>query len=465
LTFLYSSEPQFVVESMEEKNFQLSTRAPSVEVRNRRLHVGGLCKMEDGQMTLKPMLGGTIKAIATCALLGLFAGVPARGLTPSGQESQQAAATSNSTGKVVGKVKAVADNVITLTTDAGDDLNIQLGEASRLLRAEPGQKDLKSAAPVRAQDVQPGDRLLARGRFSEDGKFLVASTVLLMKAADVSAKQEHDREEWRLHGVGGLVSGVDLAGQAITISVPGFGGNKTVKITAVKNTIVRRYAPDSIKFDDAKTASLAEVKSGDQLRARGDRSSDGSELSAQEIVFGTFRNIAGTVISTDAAKKKLIVTDLATKKLVVLDISADSQLRKLLPMIAQRIATRLKGGPPEGGGPAGVGSVPPAGMPRPGGGPPNGEGANGRTAGPPDFQQMLSRMPAVTLADLQKGDAVMIVSTEGTASAAPKAVTLLTGVEPILVASPDRGRAAMLLSPWNLGEALGAGEAGGGVNP
>jgi len=260
------------------------------------------------------------------------------------------------------------------------------------------------------------------------------------------------------------VTAMDLSAQTVTISVPGFGGNKTVKVTVAKNTIVRRYAPDSIKFDDAKTASLAEVKSGDQLRARGERSSDGSELSAQEIVFGTFRNIAGTVISADAAKNTLTVTDLATKKPVLLDISADSQLRKLSPMIAQRIAMRLKG-TKEGSGGAGAGTPPSAGMARPGGVPPVGEGANGRNGGPPDFQQMLSRMPGVTLADLQKGDAVMIVSTEGTASALPKAVTLLTGVEPILSAPPDIGRAAMLLSPWNLGGAGGLSDVGGGVNP
>jgi hypothetical protein len=45
----------------------------------------------------------------------------------------------------------------------------------------------------------------------------------------------------------------------------------------------------------------------------------------------------------------------------------------------------------------------------------------------------------------------MIVATEGSASSEPTAVTLLTGVEPILTASPQS--AAMLLSPWNLGGA------------
>jgi len=413
-------------------------------------------------MTSKPMSRGSITTITVCVLLGLLAGEPIRALTLFGQEAQRPAATSN-VGKAVGKVKAVATNVITLTTDAGEDLSIQLGDATRLLRAEPGQKDLTSAPPAQLQDVEPGDRLLARGSLTGDGKSLVASTVLLMKAADVSAKQEHDREEWRLNGVGGLVTAMDLSAQTVTISVPGFGGNKTVKVTAAKNTIVRRYSPDSIRFDDAKTASLTEVKSGDQLRARGERSSDGSELSAQEIVFGTFRNIAGTVISSDAAKSTLTVTDLATKKPMLLDISADSQLRKLSPMVAQRIALRLKGRTESS--PAGAGNVQPAGMARPGGVPPVGESANGRSGGPPDFQQMLSRMPAVTLADLQKGDAVMIVSTEGTANAPPRAITLLTGVEPILTASPDTGRAAMLLSPWNLGGSGGTGEANGGANP
>ena len=34
---------------------------------------------------------------------------------------------------------------------------------------------------------------------------------------------------------------------------------------------MRRYAPDSIKFGDAKPSSFGELKVGDQLRALGDR--------------------------------------------------------------------------------------------------------------------------------------------------------------------------------------------------
>ena len=76
-----------------------------------------------------------------------------------------------------------------------------------------------------------------------------------------------------------------------------------------------------------------------------------------------------------------------------------------------------------------------------------------------DFQQMLSRMPAASLAELQKGEAVMLVATEGTASSPSTVITLLGGVEPILEASP-KNAASTILSPWSLS---GPGE--GGATP
>ena len=82
-----------------------------------------------------------------------------------------------------------------------------------------------------------------------------------------------------------------------------------------------------------------------------------------------------------------------------------------------------------------------------------------RSGGAPDFQQMLSRMPTVALTDLHKGDAVMIVATQGTPSGGATAITLLSGVEPILQAAPS-GSQAMMLSPWSLGGVPAGGDLG-----
>jgi len=368
--------------------------------------------------------------------------------------------------KAVGTVKSVSGQSVTLATDAGSELTITATDATKFLRVAPGEKDIKQATPIALGDLQAGDRILVRAKKSDDGKTVSALSIIAMAKTDVAAKQAQDREEWQKHGLGGIVTAVDTAAPTVTISTTVMGEKKQITINIAKTTVLRRYAPDSIKFDDAKPAPLDAVHAGDQLRARGTRSADGTSLAADEIVSGTFRNISGTISMLDAAAGTLVVQDLTTKKPVTVKISADSQLRKLTPPIAQRIAARMKGESPAAGGAAGAAAAPQQTSATPNAGAPNGGGSNGNgstggAAGPGgragggqggDLQQMISRMPAASLSDLQKGDAVMLVSTEGTAGGAVTAITLLAGVEPILQASPGN---SSLLSAWSLGGAPG----------
>jgi hypothetical protein len=344
----------------------------------------------------------------------------------------------------VGTIKSISGNTIILTTDAGGEVSVVVQDAAKLARVEPGQKDLKEAVPIALQELLPGDRILVRGQLGEDGKTVLATAVIAMKKASIAEKQAHEREEWQ-KGTAGLVNNVDPASSTMLITLPGMGEKKTVTVHLSKDTIVRRYAPDSIKFDDAKPARLEQIKVGDQLRARGTRSADGSELTAAEIVCGTFRNISGTISSIDASANSITLQDLATKKTVTVRITPDSQVRKLPLPMAQHIAARLKGAASDSKGGAAGASASATDGPRPGAG------------GGGDFQQVLSRIPAATLSELHKGDAVMIVATEGGSNGVPSVVTLLGGVEPILEASPNN--ASTILSPWSLSGAP-SGEAG-----
>ncbi|HEY2545487.1 MAG TPA: DUF5666 domain-containing protein [Candidatus Acidoferrum sp.] len=370
----------------------------------------------------------------------------------------------------VGTIKSISGKTIVLTTDGGAEVTIQVQDDARLLRIEPGAKDLKNAAPLQLADLQAGDRILIRGKMGDDGKTVVAASVIAMKSADIAAKQAHERDEWQRHGAGGLVTAIDPTAGTIKISTNAQGAAKEVTVQVSKQTVLRRYAPNSVKFDDAKPAPIDQVKVGDQLRARGTRSADGAQLTADEVVSGTFRNIAGTVSAVDATAGTITVMDLVAKKPFTVKITSDTQLRKLSPMVAQGIAARLKGATPDAQPTAGGNASASAGA-KPG--PPNGQvaapGAATRAPGAQaggqaggagagrggDIGQMLSRMPAVTLADLQKGDAVMIVSTQGTPEAGATAITLLAGVEPLLQASG----ASSILTPWNMGGAPGGGDA------
>jgi len=248
-----------------------------------------------------------------------------------------------------------------------------------------------------------------------------------------------------------LVGAIDAAAGTFTVSVT---PTLSVLVKTSKDTSFLRYSPNSVKFADAQKGTIDQIKTGDQLRARGTRSADGKEIAAEEVISGTFRNIAGTISSIDAANNSITVKDILAKKSVVIKFNSDSQLRKLAPQMAQRLAFFLKGGAGQGGAPAG-GQTPASAAPGTGAG--AGGGPGGRPAGGPDFQQMLNRIPSVTLADLQKEDAVMVVATQGTTGNEATAITLLGGVEPILTASPNGTSAAALFSGWNLGAPGGEG--------
>ena len=415
--------------------------------------------------TLLIALAGLVGATTLCLAL------------PRGGQQAQAAAGQSAMTRRIGAVTKINNNVITLKTDSDGEILVTVGNATRILRVAPGEKDLKNATAATLQDLQTGDRILVGGELSGDAKSLVGSTIVLMKHSDVEARQEQNLKDWQ-RGTGGLVTAVDPASRTVTISVTGFSGTKSVVIHAGEGTMIRRYAPGSMKFEDAKPSRLAEIHSGDQLRARGSRSPDGAELTAEEIVTGSFRNVAGVLTTVDAATGTISVADVLSKKSVQLRITSESQLRKMPPELAQHLASRLKGS----AGASAAGASPSANSPtaenggdrgsRPGasvGTEPAGGGGRPRSGGAPDFQQMLSRMPTVTLSELHKGDAVMIVATqgessqEGTSNEAARnerslnestpnkstAITLLTGAEPILQAAPG-GSQAMMLSPWSL---------------
>jgi hypothetical protein len=397
-------------------------------------------------------------AIVFCAVSATSAPLVSIGDAAAARPAAQQGAAPASASRRIGAVKALNGTAITLTPDSGPDLTVAVEPTTRIVRIAPGEKNLKNATPIQLQDVQVGDRVLVGGKLSDDNLSLSASSIVVMKGSDLAARHEQERQDWQKRGVDGLAKATDSAAGTITISVR----NKPMVIHTSSGTVIRRYPPDSVKFDDAKPGTLAEIRPGDQVRARGERSADGSELAAEEIVSGSFRNIAGTVDLVDASSSSLSVHDLLSKKTLLIKITADSQLRQLPPEMAQRIALRLKNaaagaGPGTASGSAAASDQNPRPAGTSGSATPGGNGTGGRLGGAPDFQQVLSRIPAISLSDLHKGDAVVVVSTEG-ATGGGTVITLLSGVEPILRAAPGAGSSS-ILTPWSLGAP--AADAGG----
>ena len=370
--------------------------------------------------------------------------------------------------RTLGEVTAVDATArsIQLKTVAGVIWTVSVAEKALCVSVPPGEKDLKKATPIQLDAIKPGDRMLARGEAGNTPNTLTASSVIVMTKADLAQKHARDRAEWMRRSVAGAVNSVDAAKNEIVINTRTPEGPKPIIVQVSADTQYRRYAPDSVKFADAKPGTLAEIQPGDQLRALGDKTQDGTRVTAEEIVSGAFQTIAGTVISTDPAAGAVRITDLLTTRPVTVMVKEGTLARRLPEMVAGMLARRLNGGAAGAGAPGngagggqwqqrqagGAGAAGGGWQHGPGGaGTPGGSGGPGGTPGRGqwDMQQMLERLPPLSLADLKKGDALVVSSSRGSDPSRVTALTVLAGVEPLLAAAP-RVSGNVNAGSWNL---------------
>jgi len=337
-----------------------------------------------------------------------------------------------------GDVTAIDASRIAINAKDGA-IEIQLGSKTEYKRVSAEKPSLSTATAVALSDISVGDKVAISVIFGADKKPQPARTVYLMTKADITQRQTKESQEWRTCGIAGRVATVDALAGKITVEQRSLVGSTNIVVTPKENIKYLRYAPDSVKFSEAKESTIAEIKPGDMVRALGDRGADGTSFTAEEIVSGAFQTHAGTVKTVDTTKNEIVVTDLATKKDITIAVSPNSILKKFPEDQAQRMAQFQMAG--QGGGirPAGQGNNPPAAGqtnaanpagPRPGMG-----GGMRMAGGGSGIDDMLDRFPNITPADLKAGDVIAVSSTRGNNLDRITAIKLLSGVEPFLRAA------------------------------
>jgi hypothetical protein len=397
-------------------------------------------------------------------VLAAASAVPAGSVVASaraGQQPAQAGAPGDKDIKatsVLGDVTAVNVEAsgLAVKTAAGSNVLAMLTPKTAFKRAQPGAATLEGATEIKLSDLAVGDRVFAYGRVSADQKTVLAQLVVVMTKSDIAKKQEHDKAEWSRRGVWGTVTSVNAATKEITISSRTPAGLKPVVVEATGERVAfLRYAPDSVRYADAKPSSFAELKVGDQLRALGERTADGARYKPEEIVSGSFKTILGTVASVDAAAGTVKLTPNGQKQPLTVAVTPSSNLRRIDPTMGQMLAFMVMrqagggfgagqgnarfGGAGGGGGQRPGGQPPASGATPPGGG--DGQGGQRRMMGGGgnfDIQEMIDRQPQATLANLKPGDVVIVSSAAGSDATRVTAITLLAGAEPVLVALQTR---------------------------
>ncbi|HEU4714004.1 MAG TPA: hypothetical protein VFS76_20730 [Pyrinomonadaceae bacterium] len=339
---------------------------------------------------------GSIGVLCLLALL-VSRSAPA---TQTTAQNPDPAITSLSVTGVVTELKPDTRQVI-VKTAAGNEVTVTLSDRTTFMRIPPGEKTKDKFITITATDFAVGDSVFARGRITEDRKNMPALEFYVMSKAEIAQKRERENTEWRTRGVAGTISNLNAATNEISIDARTAEGPKPIVIAANAQTQFRRYTPDSVRFSDAVPSSFAELKVGDQLRALGTKSADGTRFTPEEIVAGSFQTIGGAIAEINLEKQEIKINDLQSKQTVTVVVTKDSSMRKLTPELLTAIT------------PAKPGSTPP-------------------TKAGSDLQEMFDQLPTFTLPELKAGDSILVSSTRGTDPSRVTAIAIVSGVAPLL---------------------------------
>ena len=351
----------------------------------------------------------------------------------------------------IGEVKTIdaATKQVTIKTDAGSMVAVSTTEKTTYKKLAPGETTLTNSTDVTFAELTEGDRIMARGTVSEDKKSIPAVQIIVMTKGDLAKKQEAERLEWRRRGILGVITALKPDTKEITINNRTMAGTQSVIIPVSDTTEMKRYAPDSIKFGDAKPSTFAELKVGDQLRALGDRTQDPLRFNPQKVVTGSFRTVGGVVTAIDPATGEIKINELEKKTPLTIIIKQDAVLRRFPSDIGAMMGGfgRGPGGAP-GGSQAPAGQAP-AGQGQagarpqgPGGGGPGGPGGpGGRPGGGFNINDMLERLPVISVADVKVGDTIIVSSTQGVDPTRLTAISLVAGADTLLAMLAPRPQA------------------------
>jgi len=346
------------------------------------------------------------------------------------QASNDRAITPLSVLGTVIELKADTREVV-VTTAAGSKVTLTLSDSTVFMRIPPGETTKDKFIRITAHDFGAGDSVFVRGRLSEDRKTMPAREFYVMSKGEIDDKRDRERDAWRTRGIAGTVTALKPEANEITIDARTAEGPKPIVIAAGAGTKYRRYAPNSVRFSDAKSGSFADLAVGDQVRALGTKSPDGARFTPDEIVSGSFQTLTGTITEIDPGKNEMKLADQTSHQSVTVVVSKDSTLRRLTPELLAALTQTPPGKPaePSTAGPA--------------------VSSPARTSG--DLQEMFDQLPNFTLSELKVGDAILVSSTRTGDAMRVTAVAVVSGVGPLLQSAQGDRRKAVALGQMSLG--------------
>lgn len=355
---------------------------------------------------------------------------------------------------LIGTITAIDPGRITIRTDSGETVTFSTDAKTAFRRVKPGQTSLSGAETIASADLKVGDRVLVPGGAANPQA--AVRQVVVIAAEAIAAKRDEDRSQWQTRGVSGRITAIDAANKTVTVQTRGRGQTETLTVSTTGATKIARYAPDSLRSEDARPAAFADLRVGDQIRVLGDRPAGGTAMTAEEIVSGSVVRAFGTISAVNAAAGEITIQNAQTQQTFTVTLSKNTTVKRIPAEVAANLAEARQARQQRRQARAESTGVQTERRrrQRPSGNNTDGTGAPAAARQRPrNLTQLLEDQPAITISDLKAGDSVMVTGTQGADATRLTAVNVITGgAELIQLMQRPQGRRNMSPGlPGNVG--------------
>lgn len=229
----------------------------------------------------------------------------------------------------------VSAGVLTIKVSAAANARATVSPTTEYLLIEPGKTNLEAAEKITLADVKVGDRVWARGETTADGT-VSARQIVVMSASAIAERNQRDAADWQARGVIGEVKSVDAATGGLTVET--YRG-ESIGVSTTPATTLRHLKPGATDLGSSEPIAFSDIRTGNQIAMRGDRSPDRTQLAAETILTGDFpKPLRGRVTAVDAKQRVATIT-VPGGSSVVLSIPDTALVRKLAPAAPKSATT------------------------------------------------------------------------------------------------------------------------------
>jgi hypothetical protein len=169
-----------------------------------------------------------------------------------------------------------------------------------------------SATRIRPADLNAGDLVCVHG--GGDGPVQLS----VVSRADVHRAQAAFIAEWHRNSIYGILKSTDVTGRKFVVTplAPATAGDTPVEVSVPESVLLRAALPDARRMGESTSFHLEDLRPGEPVYVRGVRSGDGLQITASLVLKGGYRAILGALVEVKIADSVLRITEFGTGRML-----------------------------------------------------------------------------------------------------------------------------------------------------